>query len=240
MKLSSWFDVFSVQDPGYREETQMEGLVQSSQYLRDLVAGEIQELSRAWGEGEGAEKRLIFGGLSQGCAISLATLLSLNYSIGGWVGMSGFMPMRRTLKVALDPDPVEDDIGVVFEDDDAPEATSVVEASRHDQNFPVAKVLNAFRRDVLSLDELPSMKRPHVLSTPVFYGHGSEDKKVSCELGNELVTMLQQLGMNVRHQIYEGLDHCIQVPEGINDMIAVFTKNGAWPDHVDGSSMNQQ
>ena len=236
IKLSSWFDVFSIQDPSVREETQIEGLVQSTQYLRDLIAREMEKLNQAWGEADGAEKRIVFGGLSQGCAISLATLLSLDYGLGGWVGMSGFMPMRQIFKEALDPDSSENDRGVLFEEEGNSQDTSPLEGSSNGRNVPEAIALNTFRQNVLSLDPFTSSERPQVVSTPVFYGHGSEDEKVACKLGNELVETLKQLDMNVRHQIYHELGHWIRVPEEIDDMISVFTKNGAWPDHVDRSN----
>jgi sensor histidine kinase YesM len=46
---------------------------------------------------------------------------------------------------------------------------------------------------------------------------------VACKLGNELVEIVKKLDMNIRyHQIYQGLDHRIQVPEEIDDMISVL------------------
>lgn len=60
---------------------------------------------------------------------------------------------------------------------------------------------------------------------------------MACKLGNEVVEIVKKLDMNIRyHQIYRGLDHRIQVPEEIDDMISVFTQRGSWPHHVDGSA----
>lgn len=150
--------------------------------------------------------------------------------------MSGFMPMRQMLQDVLDLASSENDDGVVFEEDGLSPEMSSLEGARKGRDVPEAIVLNAFRQDVLSLDGLSLSERPRVLSTPVFYGHGSEDNKVSCTLGNNLVGMLKQLRMDLRHQVYPGLGHWMKVPEEIDDMISVFRETGAWPDHVDGSS----
>jgi Phospholipase/Carboxylesterase len=77
VKLFSWFDVYSVQNPSFREETQIEELSQSDQYLREVIDAEREVLKNAWGGVEEAEK-MIFGRLSQGCAMSLAALLGLD------------------------------------------------------------------------------------------------------------------------------------------------------------------
>ncbi len=235
-KLFSWFDIFSIQDPSLREETQIEGLVQSSQYLRGLICEEVQKLKDVWGGGDGVQKRIIFGGLSQGCAISLATLLSLDSCLGGWVGMSGFMPMRGLFKEVLLADVQVGEDGIVFQDDEDEQDTSPAEASRGNQSIPSTQALNAFRQDILSLPPLDDNAPADVLETPVFYGHGSHDEKVTCKLGNELVEMLREVNMNVRYQVYTGLGHWIEAPEEINDMISVFRIEGAWPDHVDGET----
>jgi predicted esterase len=233
MKLSSWFDIVSVQNPSLREDTQIEGLVQSSQYLRDLICEEVQKLNDSWGGGEGAERRIVFGGLSQGCAISLVTLLSLDHSLGGWVGMSGFMPLRGMLEEALKAEVQGSEDGIVFQDDDAEHDTSDIERHEDNQKGAETKALHAFRQDILDVPVSNPGGPANVLETPLFYGHGSDDEKVACRLGDELVETLKKLNMDIRHQVYPGLGHWIQAPEEIDDMISVFTKSGAWPDRLD-------
>lgn len=233
IKLFSWFEIFSIQDPSYREEMQTEGLVQSSQYLRDLIFEEVQMLKDAVGGGERAEKRLVLGGLSQGCAMSLTTLLSLDFSLGGWVGMSGFMPMRGIFEDALNADAQDGDKRSVLRHNTEQE-DSDVEASIDAQSIdPTVQALNAFRQNVLSLPLLDPRSAANLLETPAFYGHGNEDERVACRLGDELVRTLKGMHMSVKHQVYQGLGHWIQAPEEIDDMISVFSQYGAWPDHVD-------
>lgn len=232
MKLFSWFDVYSVQAPHIREETQVKGLVQSTAYLRSIIEGEVQKLNEAWGGGSGAEKRVVFGGISQGCAISLATLMSLEHDLGGWMGMSGWMPMRRTFEEALAPENELEGVEVLLVNEDAQQKIPSASESGASSTNPTMKALDAFRQNVLTLPTLDQHDRPEVLSTPVFYGHGNIDEQVPCKLGNKLVDTLKRLNMNVEHQVYEGLDHWYKAPEEIDDMISVFKRNGAWPDPV--------
>ncbi|ERF72214.1 hypothetical protein EPUS_02101 [Endocarpon pusillum Z07020] len=233
IKLFSWFEIFSIQDPSYREETQTEGLIHSSQYLRDLIFEEVKMLKGAVGGEERVEKRIVLGGLSQGCAMSLTTLLSLDFSLGGWVGMSGFMPMRGIFEDALNADAQDGDKRTVLQRD-TEQDESDVEALIDTQSIdPTVQALNTFRQNVLSLPPPDSRSPANVLETPAFYGHGNEDERVACRLGDELVRTLEGMHMSVKHQVYQGLGHWIQAPEEIDDMISVFSQYGAWPDHVD-------
>ncbi len=49
--------------------------------------------------------------------------------------------------------------------------------------------------------------RDGVPKIPVFLGHGTEDEKVSVELGREAETALELMGMDVQMKEYEGLGH---------------------------------
>ncbi len=136
--------------------------------------------------------------------------------------MDSLLPMRRILEDALKADA-----------QDAELEESGAEASTDTQSIDSAvQALNAFRQDVLLLPLLDSRCPADVLKTPAFYGHGDDDGRVPCKLGDELVKTLKGLHMSVEHQVYQGLGHWIQVPEEIHDMISVFTRNGAWPDQV--------
>lgn len=150
VKLFSWFDVYSVQNPSFREETQIEGLSQNGQYLRELIDAEREVLKNAWGGVEGAEK-MVFGGLSQGCAMSLAALLGLDYSLGGWAGMNSFMPMPGTFKEILIASGEISDDGIIFEDDYVARAIGAAEGLRATKSVAATKVVNAFRQDDLSI-----------------------------------------------------------------------------------------
>ncbi|KAK4865004.1 hypothetical protein LT330_001627 [Penicillium expansum] len=85
-------------------------------------------------------------------------------------------------------------------------------------------------RDILDLpmissnDHSPEESQPqsgfHHLQTPVFLGHGSEDLKVSVELGRKMSHVLSAgLGMDVTWMAYEGLGHWYRVDDEIEDIL---------------------
>ncbi|KAI8632954.1 phospholipase/carboxylesterase [Xylariaceae sp. FL1651] len=82
-KLTQWFDIARLQDPSYRQQTQLQGLAESAAEIRELLRQEIEVAGIP-------PTSIILGGLSQGCAMSLSILLSLEYQIGGYFGMCGF------------------------------------------------------------------------------------------------------------------------------------------------------
>ncbi|KAJ5779487.1 Phospholipase/carboxylesterase/thioesterase [Penicillium paradoxum] len=85
-------------------------------------------------------------------------------------------------------------------------------------------------RDVLDLplfeaadhspNETPIPSSCGHLRTPVFIGHGSEDKKVAVELGTKMNHVLSVgLGMDVTWKIYQGLGHWYRVQDEIEDIL---------------------
>jgi hypothetical protein len=151
--------------------------------------------------------------------------------------MSGFMPLPGMFKEIVNAAVEISEDGIIFEDNYVARAIGAAEGLKATKSVAAMKVVNAFRQDVLSIPPLDSNGPPNVLATSAFYGHGSEDQKVACKLGNELVEIVKKLDMNIRyHQVYQGLGHWIQVLEETDDMISVFTQRGSWPHHVDGSA----
>lgn len=155
--LTQWFDIARLTDPLYRKERQLDGLAESAREILDIMATELQKVQ---------PQNLIIGGLSQGCAMSLAVLLSLEHPIGGYIGMSGFLTYQDELE-----DAVQDDI-----DSDDPFTRPSESRDAAVQTSPVkAQVLE---RDLLSLPalECPSQEKT-ACRTPVFLGHGMADER---------------------------------------------------------------
>jgi predicted esterase len=70
--------------------------------LRGIIATELQSIK---------PQNLIIRALSQSCGISLSVLLSLEYSVRGYIGMSGYLPYQSDLEMAIKDDeenPFED------------------------------------------------------------------------------------------------------------------------------------
>jgi predicted esterase len=203
--LTQWFDMYSLDDRSVREDVQIEGLVESAKYIRAVLYEEMKGVPST---------NIILGGLSQGCAMSLMVLLSLEFPLGACVGMSGRLPFRSDIHDILDSPTVPDD-NVRFGNDDAAEQP------------PAIQVL-AFVRELLELSEgdAESVVTRNALTTPVFLGHGAMDEKVPCRLGEEAANTLSLLGMQVNWKKYPELGHWYQVPEEIDDIFEFLSGIG--------------
>ncbi|KAB5566257.1 phospholipase/carboxylesterase [Coniochaeta sp. 2T2.1] len=161
------------QYPSYRKETQLQGLEESARETMDILRLEQTV-------GGIAPENIILGGLSQGCAMSLSVLLCLDHQIGGFVGMSGYLPFRDDIDEAVAEASADDD-------DENPFAGDEDAAERP----PPAVRASIFERDLLgfpAVDDPAPEKTAH--GTPIFLGHGSADNKVPCSLGESASTKL--------------------------------------------------
>lgn len=131
--IHQWFDNYSLEDPNTRTELQVEGLEETGCFLRELVDEEVRLLreghandandASAVGDGYG---RVVIGGVSQGCAAAVFCLLggfsSLSKEedggddgetrqspLGGFIGMSGWLPFEREIAGLLNGESEDDD-----------------------------------------------------------------------------------------------------------------------------------
>ena len=107
-ELDEWFDIYSLTNPAEREELQIEGLHDSVEFLLKILNNEAKIVG---------PDRVILLGLSQGCAIGMGlstrgkgthtnhcgcigiiTLLASRLRIGGYVGLSGWMPFKAQIE----------------------------------------------------------------------------------------------------------------------------------------------
>ncbi|KAJ5105447.1 hypothetical protein NUU61_002794 [Penicillium alfredii] len=88
MPIKEWFDNYSLEDPGQQTDLQAEGLSETAKFLRVLVEQEARIL------GDDGHRRVVIGGLSQGCAAAIFALLGGDIdgnegnAPGAFVGMS--------------------------------------------------------------------------------------------------------------------------------------------------------
>lgn len=123
--INQWFDNYSLEDPGQRTDLQVEGLCETAEFLRGLIDNEASIL------GENGHHRVIFGGLSQGCAAAIFTLLGGNeagekrQAPGAFVGMSGWLPFEQQLRDILRCEPrIEDETEVESDHSNAEDGDS--------------------------------------------------------------------------------------------------------------------
>ncbi|KAK9485685.1 Phospholipase/carboxylesterase/thioesterase [Lipomyces starkeyi] len=87
LQMPSWFDIISLDKVETQEDTH--GMLESAGRLRRFIDDEIAKGIKP--------ERIVIGGFSQGCAISLWTGLTTDVKLGGVIGLSGFIPMRSQI-----------------------------------------------------------------------------------------------------------------------------------------------
>jgi predicted esterase len=206
--LTQWFDIASLGDPSYRSQTQYEGLEKSSREIFQLINEERAKVS---------EKNIILGGISQGCAMSLMCLLALDFPIGGFIGMSGWLPFAAELGKVADEnndEHDEDDAFEIFDDESDPRDAS---AKVHD-----------YVKELLTLVSPERSKAMGALSTPVSLGHGEKDNKIIPAFGEQACRVLRSTGFEVEWKSYEGQGHWYKIPDQIDDIAKFIRERVGW------------
>ncbi len=191
-----WFDITTITDRTIGEDKQIEGLAESTSYLCRLIREEIAILELV---GRSREN-LVLGGFSQGCATSIWVLLNMGFKLGGYVGMSGWLPFRRQI----------DSVTKVGTDQKVRRLCAI-----------------DYMGDTVSVPYLShcrASERLESFATPVFLGHGSKDVKVRTAWGEDMRDTLRGLGVDVLWKGYEALEHWYKVPDEVED-ISGFLRN---------------
>jgi predicted esterase len=217
-KLTQWFDIVSLSDPSYRRHTQVQGLEESFQVISGLVNQEIDKVSA---------KHVVLGGISQGAAMATICLLAMKFPIGGFIGMSTWMPYREDIQSLLSEeiDGKDDDNPFENSQDDffAPEDSEQVNLD------PIIKA-KQFVQDLVSLGDTCEQSVTHTsIATPVFLGHGSADDKITIDLGRRSRDTLRDIGFDVTWAEYEGQGHWYKIPEEIDDIAKFLRDDVGWP-----------
>ncbi|KAJ8127714.1 hypothetical protein O1611_g5920 [Lasiodiplodia mahajangana] len=215
-KLTQWFDIARLPDPSYRKEIQLQGLAESAAEMRRLLRHEIDVTGVP-------PTNIILGGLSQGCAMSLSVLLALEYPLGGYFGMCGYLPFQQDIEDAINGGDGSDD-GL---DDDNPFAASDEDGQPED---PALRGFN-FERDLLCIDtpEGTTTEQPQTASsTPIFLGHGDADEKKPYALGEDAARTMRAAGFDVEWKLYPGLGHWYKIPDEIDDIVQFIRNRVGW------------
>ncbi|KAH7325684.1 acyl-protein thioesterase [Stachybotrys elegans] len=206
--LTSWFDIADLRDPSLRRERQLRGLAESAADILEILHEEVQIVK---------PENIIFGGLSQGCAMSLAVLLSLEFPLGGYIGMSGFITFQPDLHEALLPVEAEpDDLFERDEEDSAHPAHPSVKAQ-------------ALQRELLEMEAIEAadvIKTAH--RTPILLGHGEEDEKISCHLGLAAAQVMRDAGYVVSWKSYANQGHWYKIPDQVEDWVEFIVSTVGW------------
>jgi len=206
--LTQWFNIARLEDPAYRKELQLQGLAESAREILTILTQE-HDLGIA-------RENIVLGGLSQGCAMSLTSLLCLDYGIGGFIGMSGYLPFQDDICDAVKGPSLDDDNPFADDEDIS------------DLQEPAIRAF-LFERDLLDLPVEPPCLDATAHSTPIFLGHGGADPKVPISLGEGMAGTMRGAGYKVQWRCYEGQGHWYKIPDQIDDIVEFLRAEVGWP-----------
>jgi predicted esterase len=210
--LSQWFDLTCLTPPSERKDLQHDGLRESTKVVHGIINAE----AAAVGVGN-----VIVGGLSQGAAQALHVLLSYDDggkgSLGGYVGMSGWLPFHEELMGLVSSWPGNK----LRAGDDGD--SSVTDAGSHIPLNLRVQAVNFTRQSILRMPPLKPDQYPGSLKTPIWLGHGAIDWTVKLEYGQQAATTMEKLGWDVTWKAYDDLEHWF-APYELED-IATFLRD---------------
>ncbi len=169
----------------------MEGLRDSVAFLLELIDDEVAFLG-------GDPSRLFIMSISQGCATGLLTMLVGKYRLGGFIGVSGWMPFRAQIE----------------------------EIGREGSVGSVMRArLDAFFESTVGLEssKMEACARS-CGSSRVLLCHSVDDEVVDIELGRQAGAALRGLGMEVEWREYRDGGHWINEPLGYDDVVAFLAR----------------
>ncbi|KKF96823.1 Acyl-protein thioesterase 2 [Ceratocystis platani] len=179
--LTQWFDVASLDDPSDRNHKQIPGLRESFQEIKELIELECSS-------GNIPQRNIILGGLSQGCAMALICLLALDFPIGGFVGMSGWLPFQQEIeKLARGTEGGENDIS--------------------DNQSTVETITTGTHADTQEELRSPEVHVPDYI-----------DEKIKISLGEDASQTMSLVGYSVDWRRYKDQGHWYKIPDEIDDI----------------------
>lgn len=203
--LVQWFDIYSLTNPNSQQELQIDGLRESVAFVHSLIDKEVRVF------GPSAGDRIILGGISQGCAVAIVTLLSGACGIGAVVGFNGWMPLLSRVKGVISSPP--NNCNALKER----KCDRLASALR--ESLSMAKGREPRSVDRGQENVLADFEEEHI-HTPIFLSHTKDDNVVDIALGREMRRTLIALGThNVVWKQYEIGGHWIPAPEGFQDLV---------------------
>lgn len=194
-RLYQWFDIFNPANPSNRQESQIPELRTSITYTQNILKEEIRNI--------GAENVLL-GGLSQGCATALLSMLLLKRK--DWpacfIGMSGYMPFSAEAEAVLQ--------SIV------PGGDGEVEGVLPKRQVELRRVLSNILNLEADNSDLPITSAYQPI--PVLLGHGTADTTVPISVGEAMLRVLRDI-CDVTWKTYEGFGHWWKEPDEIDDLV---------------------
>lgn len=215
--MNQWFDNGPLQTPDERVELQIEGLRQTSAYIHALLKQEIEIVG---------QKNVILGGLSQGCAASLISLLTWDGEpLSAAFGMCGWLPFRKQM------DDIAQSVSLGKNDATGQDQEDLFGTADASKDLDPSTEAAASVLEVLDMHvERPSLAFQRI---PMFLGHGDMDWKVPIELGEDATNCLKGLGVDVSWNEYAKLGHWYSMPM-LADVVKFIREETGWEKESQG------
>ena len=195
--MPAWFEAPSLTDTAAGQELQAPGIRESVAYLRGILDNEISLV--------GTAGKVVLGGISQGGAIAMWTLLchpqARAQGLCAFVGASTWLPFAADIDLSLSKRSA---------------GSSRPQITANDLEDFVEGMIAPLRDSIHQTNGACPLLR-----TPVFMGHGADDAYVDIELGREAASILSSIGFSVEWRDYSGAEqegHWLKVPEEMDDI----------------------
>ncbi|PMD37271.1 alpha/beta-hydrolase, partial [Hyaloscypha variabilis F] len=197
--LSQWFDIWDVRNPDEKAHLSIPGLQESIKQIVEIIQEEARMVPM---------ESIILGGISQGCATAILTLLSSGLGLGGYIGWCGWLPFQSSIE--------ELDNECMGDKHEISRQVQAILQLRPGESRQIHKML----QEVMpAANEIQSPSTP-TINTPIFLAHSQDDKTVPFELGNEMSQVMKRLGFDVTWKSYKDGGHWIHPEHGLDDMSA--------------------
>ena len=195
--VRQWYDVYSLRDLDERTGLAVEGLVKSIKHVSSIIEDEHRLLQAQHPDDRPGTRRLVLGGISMGCAVSVHALLVSLMSgtpgiLAGFFGWCGWMPFTNAMEKQVERGP------------------SIQQAL---QRF--------YRRDLPVLGgEQCGPEEKSLARVPVLLSHCEDDPVVSVALGSAMKTTLSHLEMDVHWRACHVGGHWIKEPDEMDRFVS--------------------
>ena len=87
--IPQWFEMWSTNNPHDREDEQNQGI--------DSAVSTVLRIIEAEAAIVGSHQKVILAGISQGCAVAVHAMLKQELQLGGFIGLSSWIPNKASL-----------------------------------------------------------------------------------------------------------------------------------------------
>jgi lysophospholipase-2 len=189
MEESQWFDLWDVRNPQERRDLQIEGLRENIAFILNVIRKEASIVP---------PDHIVLGGISQGCATAIHALLYGGIRLGGFIGLSSWLPF-------------EEDINIKARWTSS-DFTMLQNIRKIFKPANIKSTMPQPFNEIFPAEEL-------AFKTPVFLSHSKDDDVVPFKNGDMLWWRLEEdLGFDVDWKVYEDGGHWINEPNGVDDI----------------------